>query len=316
MKGARAPRRAPGIDVPLLLGILFFLLVAAPSALAWGPSVHLWVGERLLDAAIGALPAAAALLRRNPKSFLYGSIAPDFEVGKGSRGHATHNHNWTTGQRVLDRARGEEEEAFALGYMAHLAADVIGHNHFVPNHLYRSFGSRKLGHALWEVHADNLVGHHTERHVGELVTGDFRKEDALLHKVTQQGLIPLSMKRRLFSGFLRLQGSVGARMLLRAVRGHSERALRYEDVRGQIELSLGCAVEMLANPSVPMLGRFDPIGAKNIHLAKDVRSQAKKARSYEHHHVPFPVPPELTALSERLTALRPQGKPSFLSRHP
>jgi hypothetical protein len=295
MSSARKPCR---VDVPVLLGVLFFLFVAVPaSARAWGPAVHVWIGARILEAAAGALPAAAALARRHARSFLYGTLAPDFEVGKGSRGHATHNHNWSTGKRILDRARGGEEEAFALGYLTHLAADVIGHNHFVPNHLYRSFGGRKLGHAVWEVHADNIVGERHGAMGAALVRGDFRKEDALLATVTHDGIVPLSMKRRIFTGFLSLQASPGVRRLLAHARPYSERALQFEDVREEIDLSLGCAVEMLANPDVPLLGKFDPIGAKNIHLAKDLRRASRKAKSFERAHVPFPIPPELRAVA-------------------
>ena len=46
-----------------------------------------------------------------------------------------HSHNWSTGFGLLSAARGSEEQAFALGYLAHLGADVVAHNFFLPARL-------------------------------------------------------------------------------------------------------------------------------------------------------------------------------------
>src|SRR5256885_8523981 len=59
-----ARRRKP--DLLFVFGVIFFALFAAPRfAYAWGPSVHLWIGETLIQTAGAAVPLAAALLRRH-----------------------------------------------------------------------------------------------------------------------------------------------------------------------------------------------------------------------------------------------------------
>jgi hypothetical protein len=286
-----------GIDFFLLGAVLFFAVFGlARPALAWGPSVHLWIGDQVLEGAAAALPVVAALLRRHARSFLYGSLAPDFEVGKGSTGHEAHNHNWSTGRRLLERAESESGRAFALGYMAHLAADVIGHNHFVPNHLYRTFGSKKLGHAYWEVHADNLIEGPYAELAAALVAAPSEENDGLLGHVTVRGLIPFEAKKRIFCSFLRMANHSRARTFLDRVRPFSAQALRHEDVRDEIHLSLACVIEMLRDTTVPLLGRYDPIGARNIRLAKELRRESRRARTFSKGDVPFPIPAELRAL--------------------
>lgn len=294
-----------GIDLCLLAGVLFFVVFGlSRPALAWGPSVHLWIGDQILQAAAAALPAVAALLRRHARAFLYGSIAPDFEIGKGSTGHAEHNHNWSTGRRVLDRAATESAQAFALGYMAHLAADVIGHNHFVPNHLYRTFGSKKLGHAYWEVHADNLIDGPYPELAAALVASPAAEHDEQLSAVAIRGLIPFGAKKRIFCSFIHMSNNVRARTFLARVRAYSKEALRHEDVLEEIALSLACVIEMLRDPAVPLLGRYDPIGAKNIRLAKELRRETRRARTFSKGDLPFPIPAELRALAVHLESLR------------
>jgi hypothetical protein len=54
-------------------------------------------------------------------------------------------------------ARTDFERAFILGYLGHLAADTIAHNHFVPYHLARYARTKGLGHLYWEMNADRFV---------------------------------------------------------------------------------------------------------------------------------------------------------------
>jgi hypothetical protein len=307
MENRRPPKRTK-LDLFLLVGIFVFAVFGLPSvAQAWGPSVHLYIGDRILQTLAASLPAAAALLRRHARSFLYGTLAPDFEVGKGSTYHEEHNHNWSTGARLLESARDDAARAFALGYMVHLAADIIGHNHFVPNHLYRSFGLKKLGHAYWEVHADNLIEGPYPELAAALVAAPADDHDEHLETMTVRpgGLVPFETKKRIFCSFIHFANHSRARSFLDRVRPYSEQALRHEDVREEIELSLACSVELLHDPTVPLLKRFDPIGATNIRLAKELRRESRRAKTFSKGDLPFPIPPELRALRHRIEALAP-----------
>lgn len=291
-------------DIWIVLGALVFAVFGLPGiALAWGPSVHLWIGDTLIQTVGAALPLTAALLRRHARSFLYGCLAPDFFVGKGSSYHEAHCHNWAAGKKLLKTADSERQQAFALGYMCHLAADVIGHNHFVPNNLYRTFGIHKVGHVYFELHADNLLDPGYVDLADGLMGDDHADHDVLLDAVILKTVIPFHAKKRIFTSWIALSNFARMKAFLASVRDYSEQLLSNDDVRDMMELSLACGFEMLRDVEVPLLGKFDPIGATNIRLAKELRKESKRARSYRASDVPFPIPAELRSLRGLLAQL-------------
>ncbi|GIW70729.1 MAG: hypothetical protein KatS3mg102_0271 [Planctomycetota bacterium] len=292
---------------PLVLGVAVLVLFGlAEPAQAWGPTVHVWIADAILKAFALSVPVVAELLRRHPHAFVYGNLAPDFFVGKGSGGHDEHCHNWEVGQRVLELAGTDAERAFALGYLSHLAADVIGHNHFVPNYLYRSFGLRKLGHAYWEMHADNLLAESYAHCAARLIADEEQhRHDALLVKAVGKGPVPLWARKSLFAAYLRLNVHHRTRRLMRRVRPYSEHSLRHDDIWLQMDVSLALSASAVADPRVPRLLAYDPVGAENIRIAKKLRRRSRRARSFSKGDVPFPIPQPLL---EHLALLEPVAR--------
>jgi hypothetical protein len=141
--------------VLLVLLALLVLLLALP--LSWGPGNHLEFALRVLRARRKLPAGLAQLLRDERAAFLYGNIAADIINFKGYGGHYNHCHRWTIVGEMHQRATSRAEEAFAYGYLAHLAADTIAHNHYVPYHLARYAHSKGLGHLHWEMRADGFV---------------------------------------------------------------------------------------------------------------------------------------------------------------
>src|SRR5262245_20516553 len=132
---------------------MMFVLVALALLVAvssWGPGNHLEFALRVLRARRKLPDDVARLLRTERAAYLYGNIAADIINFKGYGGHYNHCHRWTIVREMRARARSAAEEAFALGYLAHLAADTIAHNHFVPYHLARYARSKGLGQPYWE----------------------------------------------------------------------------------------------------------------------------------------------------------------------
>ena len=60
---------------------------------------------------------------------------------------------------IYDSARDEPLRAFALGYLAHLAADSVAHNYFVPKQLAITSSTSALGHSYWESRFETHLGH-------------------------------------------------------------------------------------------------------------------------------------------------------------
>ncbi len=139
--------------------LLVLLLVGAVLLLApWGPGSHLEFAHRVYRTRrkVGS-PPVALLLREERTAYFYGNIAADIINFKGWGGHYNHCHRWTIVEEMRQHASSRAEEAFILGYLSHLAADTIAHNHFVPYHLARYARTKGLGHLYWEMRADRFV---------------------------------------------------------------------------------------------------------------------------------------------------------------
>jgi hypothetical protein len=152
-----------------MLTLLVPLTLLAVLVLPWGPGNHLVFAQRMYRARRKLLPAATAtLLREERAAYFYGNIAADIINFKGYGGHYNHCHRWTIVAEMRRRGSTPAEEAFCLGYLSHLAADTIAHNHYVPYHLARYARSKGLGHLYWEMRADRLVPEATWRLVKSL----------------------------------------------------------------------------------------------------------------------------------------------------
>lgn len=141
----------------MLSGLLVLVAVLA-LVRPWGPGHHLEFAQRVYRNRNRTFPKRLAnLLRRERDAFLYGNIAADIINFKGFGGHQNHCHRWTIIEEMRARATTDAEHAFCYGYLAHLAADTIAHNHFVPYHLVRYARSKGLGHLYWEMRADQFI---------------------------------------------------------------------------------------------------------------------------------------------------------------
>lgn len=142
----------------MTLSLVLVLLLCALACSCWGPGNHLEFASRVLRRRRETLPAdVARLLGSERAAFCYGNIAADIINFKAYGGHYNHCHRWTIVKEMQARATTDAQHAFALGYLAHLAADTIAHNHFVPYHLARYQRGHQLGHLYWEMSADRLV---------------------------------------------------------------------------------------------------------------------------------------------------------------
>ena len=139
----------------LLLALLLSMTLAL---LAWGPGHHLEFSERVFRRRRENLPRdVAVLLGEEKHAYFYGSIAADIINFKAYGGDYNHCHRWTIVEEMRELADTPRKEAFIYGYLSHLAADTIAHNHFVPYHLCRFARTKGLGHLYWEMNADRFV---------------------------------------------------------------------------------------------------------------------------------------------------------------
>src|SRR5258705_1891970 len=138
--------------------LLFVVFVSGWLLLGWGPGHHLEFAERVWRRRREMLPRdVAQLISEEHEAYEYGNLAADIINFKAYGGAYSHCHRWAIVDEMRQLAATPREESFILGYLSHLAADTIAHNHFVPYHLARYARTKGLGHLYWEMSADRLI---------------------------------------------------------------------------------------------------------------------------------------------------------------
>ena len=172
--------------------------------MAWGVGVHMSLGSCIL-AAPDLLPAALqSLLASQPMAFLYGCVAADITLGKKFTHYLDHCHNWRVGRQILEQARkeGPAAEACAYGYLAHLAADTVAHNYFVPLKLSMTYNTILHNHAYWEIRAETGISDDVWELAQQLSQRDNRYLDQMLSRTISKTIFSFRTNKQLFNSMM------------------------------------------------------------------------------------------------------------------
>ena len=188
------------IVISLLVGLACVIdLLICRSAFAWGPGVHTVIALRSLEVAGNATSIIGAIILSNPLEYLYGSLAADFFLMKAHLKSTRHAHHWEGGFALLGEANTDKEKAYAYGFLAHLAADVVAHNVFIPN-LSNIFPSKRGGaHLYWEVRADYVVGPVYTRIAKNVLSTDQQACDDILRSIVSGRKRGLKTRKRIYA---------------------------------------------------------------------------------------------------------------------
>jgi len=263
------------------VALAWLLLVPRPVA-AWGPGTHVALGEAVLSALYLLPPAVRELLERFPIHFLYGSVAADISFAKKYAPEGRHCHDWRVGEEIFETARNDDLRATGLGYLAHLAADTIAHNYFVPRRLLLTSSSRALGHTYWEHRMDVHVG---EDYLGKarrlVMDNDHTEADALFDEVLSRTLFSFRTNRRIFRGMIRFQDNDRWKLVFDRVLRNSRWDLEEELVDRYLALSFDYVVDYLIGRSESRSAGLDPVGEMNLQLTKRLRHRGLAAGGVE-----------------------------------
>lgn len=237
---------------------------------AWTPGTHIFLGESVL-ANLGQLPAAVAdLLRAFPYDFLYGNIAADTSIAKKYAPVGRHCHSWHVGDEIFERAESDPLRAFALGYLAHLAADAVAHNFFVPHQLVVTSRTIALGHSYWESRFETHVGEHYARTAMDVIRLDHTGADSHLDRILAPTIFSVRTSRRLFRGMVGITETQSWQRAFRTIAEKSRWDLADETVERQMSLAFQLVMELLSGED-GIARRLDPSGEASLMLAKKLR---------------------------------------------
>ncbi len=270
---------------PFLVALGWLVLVPDP-VLAWGPATHVALGEAVLASLYLLPPAIQAVLERHPLHFLYGSIAADISFAKKYVPEGRHCHNWAVGEEILDTADSEALASVGYGYLAHLAADTIAHNVYVPRRLLLTSTTQGLGHAYWEHRMDMHVGEeflNKARHL--VVDHDHSEADSLFDEVLSRTIFSFQTNRRIFRGMIRMQGHDRWQRIFEQVLAHSRFDLPDPLVDTYFEVAFDYLVGYLRERGGSPAATLDPVGELNLRLAKKVRRRALADHTADHPEV-------------------------------
>ncbi|MEW6439511.1 MAG: zinc dependent phospholipase C family protein [bacterium] len=208
------------------------------------------------------------LIESFPYDYLYGCIGADIIFAKGLAKLHEHSHSWEVGWSVLQEASSPAQEAFAYGYLSHLAADTVAHNHFIPECLVRTYPAKTFRHIYWEIRFDAFVRRELWDLAKEIAGLPLAEDDDLMEKVVKRTLFSFRTDKRIFHSLIMINRMHQWQRMLQNHSGKSVWKLHGRDFTRYRNLSSRVNLDFLVHLDRAACLRQDPIGKQALHSAK------------------------------------------------
>jgi hypothetical protein len=280
--------------------VIAVVLVAVPGeALAWGPITHLVHGAQL-GQNLTILPAALQeLLQAHRLAYLYGCVGADItQARRYARNIYSHCHHWGVGFKLLAAVRSDEEQAFAYGYLSHLAADVYSHNHYVPIQLITSFSARTLGHVYWEARFDALQDRRRWDLMERVLSRTYPDCDSLVEREVERTLFSFRTNKRIFDSVMSLHQYDRWYQMMMRVSDRSRYGLPKSLLREYNDRCVAAMADVLTHGQEAACVAFDPTGrealARAVRLRRQLRALGRQGNVDDRLHAALAgiVPPK------------------------
>jgi hypothetical protein len=288
----------------IALAVLLALMLTPAVAHAWTPGTHIFLGEAVMRS-LPLLPSSISeLLAAFPYDFLYGSIAADTSIAKKYAAAGRHCHSWNVGFEIHNNAESEPLRAFGLGYLAHLAADSVAHNYFVPHQLTITSSTAALGHSYWESRFDMHIGERFSRTAKQLILRDHTHSDEHLDRILSPTIFSTPTNRRIFRGMVYVADSESWQRIFHLVEEKSRWDLAEREVETYMARAFDYIIDLMTRLDLSDVYKLDPAGTDALREAKKVRRAALRRGGEEHvleqaqHH--FGMPPTKLEFAVRL----------------
>ena len=259
----------------LLLASLLLVLLLPHEAFAWGAGFHLQVGSTVLNNLKLIAPPIAAIIAEFPNDFLYGCIAADITIGKKFTHYLQHCHRWSIGMKILHHTESKLQKACAYGYLAHLAADTVAHNYFVPFKVMRSFSTLTLKHTYWEMRFESMVDKKMWE-IGKKVSMEhYKLNDELLRNWVSSTLFSFDTNKRIFNSILLLSRLEKWQKVLKTLSSNSRYVLEPDDCEEYATMAEEAVIDFLSGMERSRYFQADPTGEMALKTADAVRKNLR-----------------------------------------
>jgi hypothetical protein len=181
------------------------------------------------------------------------------------------------GLKMLANAETGANKAFCYGYLAHLAADTIAHNYYIPNQLYVTSSTKRFGHVYWEFRSDAGIDAEYWELARRAVRDENNDNDASLEHVQGKKLVPLKTKKNMYVRMLNLTDLERWRRASEFVERNSRWDVSEDYIRWLRDLSISVSIDFLKHPEDSVCLDYDPVGTRNISRAKRLRRRATRS---------------------------------------
>jgi len=272
--------------ITVLIAIVGLIVFLPADAMAWGPISHIVHGSSILGDLTGLPSVVRSALAAHPDHYLYGCVGADIIQAKAyTRSVATHCHRWPVAWTLVDAAETPRQHAFVWGYMTHLGADIISHNHYVPSQLIRSFDSRSAGHAYWEARADALQRVKFAKRLREVLEGSYAECDQLVEAVIKDTLFSFKTNKKIFDSLMALSKLNRWQAFMTTVNRRSRHTLTRPTVDRFTAAAIESAKDLLMHGRDSATQQRDPTGGEVLTRATAARRKLrvlKKNRRLPH----------------------------------
>lgn len=259
---------------PSLLVVLLFVCAALLCGCSWGPGTHIYLGSQLLKRMKRRLHRKQIrLLEDHREPFLYGSVAADIINFKNWGGLKNHCHNWNIKERFEALIEEEHEVAFLYGYLCHLAADTVAHNHYVPFQIVYGLPPKVLGHTYWEARADSRVSEEYW-HVldGLRNTRELHENDNIINRAVRRKALSLTSNKFIFNHILLARSKKSWRGIMDQMRSRSPRGEIHQRFLDQcLDACLENMFHVFDDLSLEVLRKQDPTGHAALRASRRLR---------------------------------------------
>ena len=177
---------------------------------------------------------------------------------------------------ILDQSRDDNVRAFGYGYLAHLAADAVAHNYFVPHQLAVTSSTSALGHSYWESRFETHIGDTFPRRAHEVILLDHTRSDEHLDRILSPTIFSTPTNRRIFRGMVYVTDTESWQRIFTLMAQNSRWDLEEREVGRYLTRSFDFIMDFLVRESSSEPYELDPSGDRALRAAKLVRRAAMK----------------------------------------